>query len=279
MNSEPTTAAAPRIVHLPHNPPGQPHRKLISIIIPTFNEARRLGYCIRRIRQVAETEGPLEIIVADGLSHDGTGAFASHVDKFVVCPRGRAKQLNRGAQLADGDIFFFLHATISLPHGALTEIRRTIASGFDGGGFSNRFVGYQDRIQRLRRRLSLGMGDSDRDDNLTFYGDNGIFVRRSAFVSLNGFANLEIMEDYEFSRRLAKSLRAKRILEPRLSVSPRRHLQSGLFKTRLQWIVVFCLYKLGLPTAWIRRIYSDPRRSEKIQAQERRVDAIDQTAS
>ena len=47
-------------------------RELISVIIPTFNEVKRIGRCISRVRQAAETEGPLEIIVVDGGKNVGT---------------------------------------------------------------------------------------------------------------------------------------------------------------------------------------------------------------
>ena len=266
MYPEPMTTAetaSPRTGNTAVNLHGQ--SGLISVIIPTFNEVRRIGRCISRVRQAAKTEGPLEIIVADGGSDDGTAQSAILADRIVISSKGRSKQLNRGAEIARGEILFFLHATISLPDGALMEIRRALANGFDGGGFSNRFVGYEKKIQRLRKILSFGLGDYGRSDNLTFYGDNGIFVKRSVFRSLGGFADIHIMEDYEFSRRLAKSYSAKRIMSPRLAVSPRRHLKSGLLKTRLQWISVYSLYKLGLPTAWIRRIYSDPREHRRLQ--------------
>jgi hypothetical protein len=161
--------------------------------------------------------------------------------------------------MADGSVLFFLHATISLPSGALTAIRETISGGYAGGGFSNRFGGIDSKTLRLRRILTLGPANSNNEDNLRFFGDNGIFVRKDAFDNLNGFKEIEIMEDYDFSKRMRQNYPVRRIVEPCLVVSPRRQIRSGLLKTRLQWITIHTLYHLGVSPKRLKRLYADPR--------------------
>ncbi len=232
---------------------------LISIIIPTLNEKKRLPRCIGRVRELSVSEGPIQIIVADGRSQDGTEAHSHLADKFIHVDRGRSIQCNAGAKAADGEVLLFLHATIALPMGALSAIRETIVSGYAGGGFNNRFAGIDNKTIRLRRILTLGSPNSNHKNNLRFYGDNGIFVRKDAFESLNGFREIEIMEDYDFSKRMRQRFPVRRILEPTLVVSPRRQLRSGLLKTRLQWITIHTLYNFGVSPKRLKRLYADPR--------------------
>ncbi len=232
---------------------------LISIIIPTLNEQRRLPRCLARVQSLQATEGPLETIVVDGGSVDGTQDSAHLADKFIVSAPGKGIQCNAGARAATGEILFFLHATISVPVGALTAIRKVLSDCYVGGGFNNRFVGVDNKTLRLRRVLALGAGNPAHKDNLNFYGDNGIFVRKDVFNALNGFKEIEIMEDYDFSKRLQANYSVKRILEPRLSVSPRRQLKGGFLKTRLQWITIHTLYNLGVSPKRLKRLYADVR--------------------
>ncbi|MFQ5608089.1 MAG: glycosyltransferase family 2 protein [Candidatus Zixiibacteriota bacterium] len=252
-----------------------PESELISVIVPTLNEELRLPRVITRVREIAAIEGPAQIIVADGGSRDRTASLARLADKFIHAPTGKAHQLNRGAEAADGSILFFLHATISLPAGALRAIRRAVRDGYVGGGFDNRYVCHQRKIMRLRRLLTLGLAGSVSDNGLTLYGDNGIFVTRETFRKLGGFADLAIMEDYEFSRRMKRSYRTIRIRQPRLAVSPRRHMRAGLLKTRLQWIAVYALYKIGLPGSLIARLYPDPARVTRSGPAEGKLSPVD----
>ena len=232
---------------------------LISIIIPTLNEFQRLPRCIGQIRELGATEGPIEIIVVDGGSCDGTEKHSQLADKFLSAKRGKSSQCNAGANAARGSILFFLHATVRVPSGALSAIRETIRNGFAGGGFNNRFSGIERQNLRLRKILTLGSPNSDNASNLRFYGDNGIFVSKEAFESLDGFKDIEIMEDYDFSKRMGERFSVKRIIEPRLVISPRRQIRNGILKTRLQWITIHTLYKLGVSPRRLKRMYSDPR--------------------
>ncbi len=55
-----------------------------------------------------------------------------------------------------------------------------------------------------------------------YYGDSGVFVRRSAYQALGGIPRLALMEDYDFNRRLERLGATLCIDEPPLVTSSRR---------------------------------------------------------
>jgi len=89
--------------------------------------------------------------------------------------------------------------------------------------------------------------------------NNGIFAKRTVFETLGGFKAIPIMEDYDFSMRMHEQFRVVRVCEPKLVVSTRRHLKAGFIKTRMQWILIKRLYKLGVSPYALARWYRDVR--------------------
>ena len=73
----------------------------VSVIIPVLNEAKGIGDTLQYIRSMDPR--PLDIVVVDGGSSDGTVLAAIREGVRVVrSGRGRAKQMNRGAEAAQG---------------------------------------------------------------------------------------------------------------------------------------------------------------------------------
>ena len=88
----------------------------IAIIIPVLNEAAGIRAQLETL-QAVRTEG-VTLTVVDGGSDDNTRELADPlVDRLVVCPRGRAVQMNKGAQLCAGDVLLFLHADANRQRG------------------------------------------------------------------------------------------------------------------------------------------------------------------
>ena len=232
---------------------------MISVIIPTYNEEVGIEHTIGSVHRRRD-EADFEIIVSDGGSSDATVSLARKHARVVCSERGRGWQLNAGAERATGDIFFFLHAHVTLPPGALAIIDQEInEKGYDGGGFSNVFSMHNHKIKRLGRILNLRIRHNDHARNTIFFGDNGIFVKRAIFEALGGFKTIPIMEDFDFSKRMREQFRVVRICEPKLVVSPRRHVKAGFIKTRMQWILIKRLYQMGVSPNALARWYRDAR--------------------
>jgi rSAM/selenodomain-associated transferase 2 len=227
--------------------PGSP---LVSIVIPTLDEARALP---RLLDDLARLPGRWELVVADGGSRDATVALArAHATAPLVlhAAGGRAAQCNAGARAAGGDVLLFLHADSRLPpdaHASLAEACGTadvcggnFALRFDGGGAFARVLG---AVYGLQRRHGF------------YYGDSSVWVRRERFDELGGFREIPIMDDYDFVRRLERGPGATRCLPGPASTSSRRWRAIGIPRTVLAWFVIRWLYVAGVSPARLVRLY------------------------
>jgi rSAM/selenodomain-associated transferase 2 len=221
----------------------------ISIIIPVYNEESAIGDLLPNLH----LEPADEALVVDGGSTDRTVQIASSYARVIHSELGRAQQLNMGARHARGDILLFLHADARIDRGALEELRRVMSDPhLHGGNFDIRYAG-QDivatvftHINRWRRRCGI------------FYGDSGIFCRRSTFEALGGYPPWPIMEDYAFARRLWKLGNLALLAHP-IQVSDRRWRQAGLARTLWSWFCIQSLYSLGVPPNQLARLYKHVR--------------------
>ena len=97
---------------------------MISIIIPTYNEAETIKKTIEYLQHF-DTDGLIkEIIISDGGSTDNTILMAKIIGvKTVVSPtKGRGAQMNYGAELATAELLYFLHADTIPPENFINEM-------------------------------------------------------------------------------------------------------------------------------------------------------------
>jgi len=230
---------------------------LVSIIIITLNEAENIEETIEKARLAAHCPSgnkiPIEIIVSDGGSTDGTLEIAKKIaDEVLIGPRGRYLQLNTGAKQAKGDILIFLHADTILPEGAIMRILYKLRNpNAIGGGFKK----YWDWSPIVKRSSFLkfasfwwqGLGNWLVRLLRTFPGDNAIFVRKSIYEEIKGYQPLWICEDFDFSRRL-KKYGKKRFIYIRSAVltSTRRYEKYGFLYINLVWFWIYWLWRLGM---------------------------------
>ena len=225
---------------------------LVSVLIPTLNEARELPHLLDHL---AALHGTWEPIVADGGSRDESRQIAADHPlrpRVITQAGGRAAQLNAAARAAAGDVLLFVHADSRLPRDAyasLAEAHR--APGVAGGNFALRF-GADERglfermlgaIYRLQRRHGL------------YYGDSSVWVTRRAFDDLGGFRQIPIMDDYDFVRRLERRPGTTRCLPGPARTSARRWRRAGIARTVLAWFVIRRLYVAGVPADKLARLY------------------------
>ncbi|HUC07767.1 MAG TPA: glycosyltransferase family A protein, partial [Solirubrobacterales bacterium] len=86
-------------------------RPLVSVVIPAFDAERFLGESIESV--LAQTYAPLETIVVDDGSNDGTVAVASAYSEVTVIEQanaGPSAARNRGFAASSGDFIAFQDA-------------------------------------------------------------------------------------------------------------------------------------------------------------------------
>ncbi len=223
----------------------------ISVIIPTLNEAEYLPRTLERLAK----KDDLNIIVADGGSTDGTREIArSFPVTFMECPKGRALQMNSAARSALGTILLFLHADTLLPDNWEKEVCKALSHHtICGGAFSLRIQG-----ERIGLRIVEVLTDFRSRALSLPYGDQAIFVKRKIFDDLGGFADIPIMEDFEFMRRLRT--RGKiRILTDAVITSGRRWEKLGVLRTTIINQMMIFGYYLGVAPENLEKFYRKPR--------------------
>jgi rSAM/selenodomain-associated transferase 2 len=209
----------------------------LSIIIPVLNEGDSIAAALDALADLRALG--TEVIVVDGGSRDATVERAQlRADQVVLAPRGRALQMNAGAERASGDVLLFLHADTRLP----AEAARLVLNGLDQsrrvwGRFDvkidgrSRLLPVVAWLMRLRSRLT-GIAT----------GDQAIFLRREAFQVVGGFPTIALMEDIAICKRL-KHLGRPLCLRACVTTSGRRWEKHGVLSTiLLMWRLRFAYF-------------------------------------
>jgi rSAM/selenodomain-associated transferase 2 len=221
----------------------------LSIIVPVLNEAQHIATLMQSLDPCRQAGA--EIIVIDGGSEDQTVALAApYADCIVAAARGRARQMNAGADAARGDIVLFLHADTLLPPRAY----RLVLSGLSEPG---RVWGRFDvRIEGRSPMLKVIAWMMNRRSRLTGIatGDQAIFVRRDVFLEVGAYPDQPLMEDIELSHRL-KKLGAPLCLRDKVTTSGRRWESRGVWRTIWLMWTLRLRYWLGAPAEKLARVY------------------------
>lgn len=224
---------------------------MISVIIPIYNEERVLLENSAYFKNLARQT---ELIFVDGESVDRSMEIAAGYGKVLSSGKGRAIQMNCGAQVARSDILLFLHVdTIVSPDAILSIVRKIKNEGYCGGCLTQRIAKdgiiyrFIENFCNIRVRI-----------NKAFYGDQGIFVRKDIFLKMNGFRDVPIMEDILFTRNLRK-LGKIAVLSDKILVSPRRWEKRGIIRTVFLYSFLDILFCLKVPLGRIKLFYDDLR--------------------
>jgi rSAM/selenodomain-associated transferase 2 len=222
---------------------------IVSVIIPSRGDAAALA---RLLQQIAPRP-MVEVIVAVARPVDDQTAALRHERTDVLwidSLPGRGLQLNAGAAVASGEWLWFVHADSRLPEGWFEAFRHLSLDDVVGGAFrfSLDSQAWQARLLEHVVRWRVRWFDLP-------YGDQGIFVRRSVFQLLGGFAPLPLMEDVEFIGRLKRAGRLRH-LTLSLTTSARRWEDEGWLRRSAGNLFILGLYGLGVaPERLARRYY------------------------
>jgi len=241
----------------------------VSIIIPTLNEAAVLG---RTLRCLSVLDPPAwEILVVDGGSQDETVAIAQTTSTTVIRSdqAGRSIQMNRGAEIATGDILCFLHADTLVPDDAIAVMTRTLANpAIACGGFISLMAG----TETTRWGVSLHNYLKTYYAPLLFrpylfvfkglrllFGDQVMFCRRGDFWACGGFdPALPIMEEADLCLKLLPYGRIRQVNRV-VQSSDRRVAKWGTFKATAIYLYIGFLWGIGASAATLKRFYEDIR--------------------
>lgn len=222
---------------------------MISVVIPTYNEAGNIGRCIEAVR--SEDSHP-EIIIADGRSTDRTKEIAVDYPGVVVvdADRGRGIQMNAGASVASGDVLLFLHADTVIEKGWSEAVSESLVDvAVVGGAFTFSVDNLSWRYRLVEAWVQMRCTICKLP-----YGDQVLFIRKDVFRTLGGYRAVPLMEDVDLVARMKEKGKIS-ILSKRAFTSARRWEEKGLFRTAFINQVMMILYACGVSPEKLYRLY------------------------
>ena len=232
---------------------------MISVIIPAYNEEAVIKKTLQWLLKADADNRITEIIVVDGGSTDGTvkAAQSEGVNVLLSPKKGRAAQMNYGASLACGKIFYFLHADTLPPLSFTKDISHAVSKGCNAGCYRLSFD-YNHWFLKANcwfTRFNI---------NAFRFGDQSLFVAATMFTKAGGFCeNHIVMEDQHFIIRLKKISKFIIFKRPVLS-SARKYLANGIYKTQAVFFLIFMMYQLGYSQRILVKTYKKLIRQDKL---------------
>ena len=212
----------------------------LSIIIPVLNEEKSISELLDYLGKNKNPEFTNEIIVVDGGSIDETLQILKKYSavKVLESKKGRACQMNFGAQNANSEILYFLHSDTFPPIGFDEAISKKVQNGFLSGCFKMKFD---------NNHIVLRVSQWFTKFNFKFCrgGDQSLFVKKNLFSKLNGFnEDFLIYEDNELIHRLYQHSKFT-VINKNVITSSRKYLKNGVWRLQFYFMMIHLKFALG----------------------------------
>ncbi len=222
-----------------------------SIILPVLNESSIINHTVEQIYRIGSGFN-IEVIVIDSDKEGKTINVLKNKEVIKgMSPRGRGKQMNKGASVAKGEILVFLHTDTELPEHAMRAISSVMDDAKYAGGAFDLGIKSGRSVFRLIEKLVYVRTRLTRIP----YGDQAIFIRKEVFDTMDGFKEIPLMEDMEFMRRMKRSGYNICIIPQKVKTSPRRWEKEGIMYCTLRNWILKGLYHLGVKPGKLVKFY------------------------
>lgn len=206
----------------------------ISIIIPTYNEAKYIEKTLASIRKQGRRE--VEVILADNGSDDGTRELARKaypgIKISIEKQMGIGRSCNRAARIASGELFLFIDGDTAMEHGTLDAYARCFDENRDIVAATGPIRPLEKTTSGIRLGfwfVSVGLSKFFFAINKPSIIGSNFAVRSSAFRKVHGFdPKLQTYQDWDLSKRLSAVGRIAYLPEASVRTSVRRVKKWGM---------------------------------------------------
>ena len=264
-------------------PPSIDKNRFVSVLIPAYNEEKVIIGSIRRV--LASEDVAIEVIVIDDGSRDGTGrvvtaAFAEEprVRLITLENGGKARALNQGICLAQGDVIIALDADTQFEVTTIARLARWFANPAIGAVAGNAKVG--NRINLITRWQAVEYVTAQNLERRALTQFDAITVvpgavgawRRAALDAVGGYPVDTLAEDQDLTIAIQRAGWEVGYDIDAVAWTEAPETFRALAKQRFRWAfgTLQCLWKhgeilrthkpaglalVGLPQAWLFQIF------------------------
>lgn len=221
----------------------EPQKSLVSVIVTTRNNHQTLDACLASI--IGQTYQPIELIVVDRNSTDGTRAIAQFYTANVFnCGPERCAQRNFGVEKATGDFVVIIDSDMELTPHVIQDCVDIMAYRSATKGViipeESFGQGFWAACKRLERSF--------------YHGNDSIeaarFFRRDTYLQVGGYdESLVSGEDWDLSARVRSLGRIERTLS---------HIRHNEGRLKLAQTLKKKFYYAGKAKAYLRKTGPSP---------------------